>query len=89
MAYLVVANRVVERGAIAGTPLELACDDALRSFALVNFNGQVALSALYSLVAYNSLVATATRHMRAEPVNGVYVGVLPIAASFAIFALGA
>lgn len=87
VAYLVVAHRVVGRGALAGTSLELAWDDALRSFALVNFNGLVALIALYSLVAYNSLVATATRHMLAEPVYGVWVGVLPIAASFAIFAL--
>ena len=86
IADRIVARRTVARGALAGTPLELAWDDGLRSYALVNFNGLVALIPLYSLVAYNTLVATATKHMLPEPAYGVYVGLLPIAASVAIIA---
>jgi hypothetical protein len=87
LVYEVVVHRVIRRGALAGTPLELAWDDALRSYALVNFNGLVALIALYSVVAYNTLVASATPHMASEPAYGVFVGLLPIAASAAIFIL--
>jgi len=87
IVYEVVSHRATGRGASAGTPLELAWDDALRSYALVNLSGLVALMALYSLVAYNALVSTSTGPMQPEAAYGIYVGLLPIAASVGIFAL--
>jgi len=86
--YQVVARRAVRKGALAGTPLELAWDDALRSYALVNLNGMVALIALYSLVTYDTLVITVPSRLTSDPLYGLYTGLLPIAATVAIVSFG-
>ncbi|MEP6843326.1 MAG: hypothetical protein ABJA11_07380, partial [Pseudolysinimonas sp.] len=85
IVYQVVAHRAVTRGALAGTPLELAWDDALRSYALVNLSGMVGVIALYSLVAYDTLTLVATPQIASQTIYGAYVGLLPIAATVGIF----
>ncbi|MES1170352.1 MAG: hypothetical protein ABUL47_06675, partial [Leifsonia sp.] len=87
VVYQVVARRAVSRGALAGTPLELAWDDALRSYALVNLSSMVALIALYSLVAYDTLAIIATPHVASQAIFGIYVGLLPLSATFGIVLL--
>ena len=84
VVYQVVARRAITRGALAGTPLELAWDDALRSYALVNLSSMVALIALYSLVAYDTIAIAATPHISSQAIFGIYVGLLPISATFGI-----
>jgi hypothetical protein len=87
VVYQVIARRSVSRGALAGTPLELAWDDALRSYALVNLSSMVALIALYSLVAYDTIAIIATPKVADQTIFGVYVGLIPISATVAIFTL--
>jgi hypothetical protein len=87
VVYQVFARRAVSRGALAGTPLELAWDDALRSYALVNLSSMVALIALYSLVAYDTVAIIATPKVADQTIFGVYVGLLPISATVAILTL--
>lgn len=87
IVYQIIARRAVARGALAGTPLELAWDDALRSYALVNLSGMVGIIALYSLIAYDTLTVVATPHMASQTIYGVYVGLLPIAATVGVLTL--
>jgi hypothetical protein len=85
ICYLVISHRLVSRGAIAGTPLELAWDDALRSYALTNLSTVVCLIPLYSLVAYDALLVNPAG-IDANPLFSVFTGLLPIAATFGIVA---
>jgi hypothetical protein len=87
VVYQVIARRAVSRGALVGTSLELAWDDALRSYALVNLSAMVAVIALYSLVAYDTVAIIATPHVASQTIFGVYVGLLPIAAGVGILVL--
>jgi hypothetical protein len=87
VVYQVLARRAVSRGALAGTPLELAWDDGLRSYALVNLSSMVALIALYSLVAYDTVAIIATPKVADQTIFGVYVGLLPISATVGIITL--
>ena len=86
VVYQVVSHRLVSRGVIAGTRLELAWDDALRSYALTNLNSVVCLISLYSLVAYNTLLVNPAG-ITSNPLFTVFTGLLPIAATFGIIAV--
>jgi hypothetical protein len=86
IVYEVVSRRLISRGASAGTPLELAWDDGLRSYALTNLSGTVGLLPLYSLIAYDTLLLNTTG-ISSSSVFSVFTGLLPITATFGIFAL--
>jgi hypothetical protein len=83
VTYEIIAHRLVSRGALAGTPLELAWDDGLRSYALTNLSGTVGLIPLYSLLAYDTLLLNSAG-IASNPFYTVFVGFLPIATTVAI-----
>jgi hypothetical protein len=83
VTYEVIAHRLVSRGALAGTPLELAWDDGLRSYALTNLGSTVGLIPLYSLIAYDTLLLNTTG-IASNAFFTVFVGFLPIAATVGI-----
>jgi hypothetical protein len=85
-AYEIIAHRLVRRGAIAGTPLELAWDDGLRSYALTNLSATVGLIPLYSLIAYDTLLFNSTG-IYSSPFFGVFTAFAPIAATVGILTL--
>jgi pimeloyl-ACP methyl ester carboxylesterase len=88
VSYEVVARRYVSKGALAGSTLELAWDDALRAYALSNLNLMVALVPLYSFIGYDTLlVANPSAHVLSLPMFTVYTGLFPIAATVGILAL--
>jgi hypothetical protein len=91
VVYEVVSRRFVSKGALAGSPLELAWDDGLRSYALSNMNIMVALVALYSLIGYDTLWYNGpfshVEKIASQPVFGVYVGLFPIGAAVLILCL--
>lgn len=84
VAYEIIARRLVAKGALAGTPLELAWDDGLRSYALTNLNGTTALVPLYSLIAYDTLLLNTTG-LVSNPFFAVFTGLFPIVATVGIF----
>jgi hypothetical protein len=86
--YEVVAHRFVSTGALAGSTLELAWDDALRAYALSNLNSMVALVGLYSFIGYDTLlVAGPSVEVSSQPMFAVYTGLFPVAATIAVVAL--
>ena len=86
IAYEVIAHRLISRGALAGTPLELAWDDGLRSYALSNLSGTVGLVPLYSLIAYDTLLLNTTG-IESNAFFTVFVGLLPIAGTVGVLTL--
>jgi hypothetical protein len=86
VVYEIVSQRLVSKGALAGTTLELAWDDALRAYAASNLCVMVALVGLYSLIGYDTLLVqdNPNSHVYGEPLFAVYTGFLPIAATMAI-----
>jgi hypothetical protein len=84
--YEVVSRQLIARGASAGTSLELAWDDGLRSYALTNLSLTVGLISLYSLIAYDTLLVDPTG-ISSAPLFSVFTGLLPIAATVGIFGL--
>jgi hypothetical protein len=89
VVYEFVSRRLVSKGALAGTTLELAWDDALRAYAVSNLCMMVALIALYSLIGYDTLLVqdNPNSHAYGEPLFSVYTGLFPIAATVAILTL--
>lgn len=91
VAYEVISRSYVSKGAIAGTTLELAWDDALRAYALSNMNVMVALIPLYSLIGYDTLWVNGPfshiENLTGQAAFGVYGGLLPIGATVLILCL--
>jgi hypothetical protein len=89
VVYEIVSRRLVSKGALAGTTLELAWDDALRAYAVSNLCVMVALVGLYSLIGYDTLLVqdNPNSHVYGETLFTVYTGLFPIAATVAILAL--
>jgi hypothetical protein len=89
--YEIVSHRLVTTGALAGSTLELAWDDALRSYALSNMNIMVALVPFYSLVGYDTLLVNGpyshVAPIASQPIFGAYVGLVPIGATVLILCL--
>jgi hypothetical protein len=91
VVYEVVSRRFVAKGALAGSTLELAWDDGLRSYALSNLNLMVALIPLYSLIGYDTLWVNGPNsrieHLVNQPALGVYGGLLPIGGTVLVLCL--
>jgi hypothetical protein len=91
VAYEVISHRLVTKGALAGSTLELAWDDALRSYALSNLNMMVALVPLYSLIGYDTVwVNGPLSHIEriiSQPAFNVYGGLLPIGGAVLVLCL--
>jgi hypothetical protein len=91
VAYEVTSRRFVAKGALAGSTLELAWDDALRAYALSNMNVMVALVPLYSLIGYDTLWVNGPishiQKLTSQPALGVYGGLLPIGATVLVLCL--
>jgi hypothetical protein len=91
VVYEVISRRLVTKGALAGSTLELAWDDALRSYALSNMNMMAALIPLYSLIGYDTLLVNGPYShiapIASQTVFSVYVGLLPIGATVLILCL--
>jgi hypothetical protein len=91
VAYEIVSRRFVSKGVLAGSPLELAWDDGLRSYALSNMNMMVTLIALYSLIGYDTILVNGpyshVESIASAPLFGIYVGLFPIGATVLILCL--
>ncbi|HEY5229569.1 MAG TPA: hypothetical protein VIJ11_01600 [Galbitalea sp.] len=91
VVYEIVSRRSVSKGALAGSTLELAWDDGLRSYALSNLNIMVALIPLYSLIGYDTLWVNGPyshiKNLVSQPALGVYGGLLPIGASVLVLCM--
>ena len=71
------SRRIVSRGALAGSPLELAWDDAFRSIALAQLVWTPLVLGLYSFVAYDTLAYSA-KPLVGNPAIAFWVDILPL-----------